>query len=115
MIMALRRQFNLSEVNSNMAIEYSGNVWTAEEIIRMRERETRDDMLRLTINQMISEVGIDNVVWALKTIAHREAVFCLEDEASIKRDRHISKFSVLEEALEGVEEAFADIDTREYD
>lgn len=100
-----------------MAIDYTGNVYTAEEILRMRERESREDQIRLTLAQMISSAGIDNVVWILRKIAVRESETgpLLEEEPTVERDKLIAKYAILADKLLDAEEIMADIEIREYD
>ena len=75
-----------------MAIDYTGNVYTAEEIIRMRERESWEDQIRLTMSQAIASAGLDTVVWILRRIATRESEMrLLQEEPTVERDKLISK------------------------
>lgn len=103
-----------------MTIEYNGNVYTAvytaEEILRMREKESWEDQLRLTINQLISSAGLENVVWIMRRIATRESEMrLLQEEPTIERDKLISKYAALAEKLEEAEDIMVDIQTRAYD
>lgn len=99
-----------------MAIDYTGNVYTAEEIIRMREREAWEDQIRLTMSQAIASAGLDTVVWILRRIATRESEMrLLQEEPTVERDKLISKYAALAEKLHEAEDIMADIETREYD
>jgi hypothetical protein len=99
-----------------MAIDYSGNLFTSEEILRMRESDTYRDNIRIEVRSLIRAVGIHNLLWAI--IREMEMVAKQiegEDDASENELRDASVAAIVSDGIFEVAKEAAIAATGEMD